>query len=90
MSEIRITSTELARSLGEVLGRLRYRGDSFVIEKNGKPVAILSPYPAESPRSLKNALRAWLEAGERDEDLAKVLEELRSRDRELEDPWESR
>ena len=89
MAEIHISSTELARSIGDVLGRLRYRGDSFIIEKNGTPVARLAPYPGEQRSSLKDIVRTWMEAGEHDETLADLLEEVGRNDRPPEDPWES-
>lgn len=90
MSEIRISTTELVRSIGEVLGRFRFGGESFIVEKNGKPVAILSPYPATTKRSLKETLRAWVGAGELDERLADLLDEVGRSDAPLEDPWVSR
>ena len=34
--ETRITPTELARSLSDVLNRVRYRGERFRIERNGE------------------------------------------------------
>lgn len=89
MSEIRISSTELPRTIGEVLGRLKYRRDSFIVEKSGKPVALLSPYPGPRSRGLKEVLGAWVMAGERDEDFADLLEEVGRADPPLEDPWAS-
>lgn len=41
--ETTITATELAKSLSDVLNRVRYRGESFVIERGGRPVATLAP-----------------------------------------------
>ncbi|HEX2172280.1 MAG TPA: type II toxin-antitoxin system prevent-host-death family antitoxin [Dehalococcoidia bacterium] len=41
--ETRITATELARALSDILNRTRYRGESFVIERNGDPIAALVP-----------------------------------------------
>ncbi len=38
-----ITATEFARTLSDVLNRVRYRGERFVIERNGEPIAALSP-----------------------------------------------
>ena len=38
-----ITATELARSLSDILNRVRYRGESFIIERAGEPVAALTP-----------------------------------------------
>ena len=39
----KITATDLARNLSEVLNRVRYRGERFLIERNGEPVAALYP-----------------------------------------------
>ena len=41
--EYRISATELARRLGDILGRIRYRSESFIVERNGKPVARIGP-----------------------------------------------
>ena len=45
--EGRISSTQLARKLGDILGRVRYRGESFVVERNGDPFARLVPGPRD-------------------------------------------
>lgn len=39
----KITATELSRNLSDVLSRVQYQGESFVIERNGRPVAVLEP-----------------------------------------------
>lgn len=39
----KITATELARDLSDVLNRVRYRGESFAVEQNGEVVAEISP-----------------------------------------------
>lgn len=41
--ETRITATQLAKSLSDILNRVRYRGERFVIERGGEPVATLGP-----------------------------------------------
>jgi len=41
-----ITATELARNMSDVLSRVRYRRETFRVERNGAVVAILEP-PAE-------------------------------------------
>jgi len=87
--EHRISSTELARNLGDVLGRVRYLGDTFIVERNGDPVARLSPVPDASPSTVREALRAWGEAGEPDAAFARDLEWVEAADREPEDPWGS-
>ncbi len=45
----RITATEVARNLSDVLNRVRYRGESFVVERAGEVVAqIVAPKPETS------------------------------------------
>ena len=56
----KITATELARSLSDVLSRVHYKGESFVIERNGELVATLEPpdtKPTITLRELLNRLR---------------------------------
>ena len=45
--ESKISATELARRLSDVLNRICYRGERFVVERNGEPVATLGPAGAE-------------------------------------------
>jgi prevent-host-death family protein len=84
-----ITATELVRSIGDVLGKVRYRGDSFVIEKNGTQVAKLVPVdrPGAS-KSLHAFLSAWLE-GPQDLEFADLLEQIDREDQPLEVPWDT-
>lgn len=39
----RISATRSARNFSELLNRVYYRGEEFVIERGGKPVARLAP-----------------------------------------------
>ena len=41
--EARISATDLSRSLSDVLSRVRYREERFVIERNGEAIALLTP-----------------------------------------------
>ena len=41
--ETKITATEPAKNLYDILNRIRYRGERFVVERNGEPVATLAP-----------------------------------------------
>lgn len=51
--ETTITATELAKSLSEVLNRIRYRGERFVIQRNGEQVAALTPIGRTSTVTLR-------------------------------------
>ncbi|GMU39589.1 MAG: hypothetical protein AMXMBFR23_04550 [Chloroflexota bacterium] len=42
-SETRITATELSRNLSDILNRVRYAGERFVIERGGEVVGTLEP-----------------------------------------------
>ena len=84
-----ISATELARQLGDVLGRIRYRGETFVIERNGKPIARLIPAGRTKPGKLLEALNRWREAGGPDHELASALARIGAADREPGDPWVS-
>lgn len=87
--EHRISATELARTLGDVLARVRYRGDSFAVERNGKTVARVVPAPEGSATTLREAVAAWRAAGEPDHAFADVLERVNRADRPPENPWAS-
>jgi prevent-host-death family protein len=87
--EHRISSTELVRRLGDILGRVRYRGDTFTVERNGDPVARLVPMADASPTSVRESLRAWRGAGAHEPGFAEALEEVARADRPPEDPWGS-
>lgn len=89
MSETRITSTELARKVGDVLGRVRYAKESFVVVRNGVPVARLTPFSTASPCSLRELFRRWKESGECDESFADTLEQIGREDSPLENPWDT-
>jgi antitoxin (DNA-binding transcriptional repressor) of toxin-antitoxin stability system len=41
--EKRITATEMARTLSEVLNKVAYAGDEYIVERNGKAVCKIVP-----------------------------------------------
>ena len=87
--EHRITATELARKVGDVLGRVRYRGDSFVVERNGDPVARIVPVHTSAVGTVADALRAWRSAGPPDPSFADDLELVNSWDEAPDLEWAS-
>ncbi|MBM3471486.1 MAG: type II toxin-antitoxin system Phd/YefM family antitoxin [Armatimonadetes bacterium] len=88
--EHRISATELARNLGDILNRVRYRGDAFVVERNGKRVARIIPLPGVPRTSVRDALAAWRAAGAPDAAYAGDLERISAADRVPEDEWSVR
>ena len=83
-----ISATDLARRLGDVLGRVRYRGESFIVERNGEPIARLAPLATRSHGTIAEALRAWREAAPADSKLARDLERVNRADQPPENPWD--
>jgi antitoxin (DNA-binding transcriptional repressor) of toxin-antitoxin stability system len=51
MSAKKLTVTEVARNFSEILGRVRFKGERFILLKGGKPVAELRP--AKGPAHLR-------------------------------------
>ena len=85
-----ISATELARNLGDVLAKVRYRHDSFVIERHGTPVARVVPIErAETEATLAEALASWCQGFAEDRTLADDLTSIGAADRPPENPWES-
>lgn len=85
----RITASELARRLGDILGRVRYRGESFVVERHNVPIAQVGPIPHAPAISLRQAALTWMTATETDRDFADDLDRVSRADRAPRNPWDS-
>jgi antitoxin (DNA-binding transcriptional repressor) of toxin-antitoxin stability system len=84
-----ISATELVRSLGDVLSRIRYRGESFLVERNGAPVARLEPAAGTAPSTLGSALAAWRAITMPDPAFAEDLARVNAADQPPASPWDS-
>jgi prevent-host-death family protein len=51
--ETRITATELARNLSDILNRVRYKGERFRIVRNGDILAVIEPAAAPPARTFE-------------------------------------
>lgn len=72
-----ITATDAARNLSDVLNRVRYQGESFVILRNGEEVGVLSPVSHGAPATLRELARLVEETGFPDDRFADDLESVR-------------
>ena len=73
-----ITATELARNLSDILNRVRYQGERFVVTRAGDVIAVLEPQK-EGPKKLTVAEFRRKFAGVRvPEGFADALEQIRS------------
>jgi len=88
--ETKITATELARNLSDILNRARYRGERFRVERNGETVAIIEPPPKKSI-TWGELLELWPTLPQPDpeywDELQKIID---SRSKEMpRSPWDS-
>ena len=88
-----ISVTEAARNFADIVSRVFYRGERFVLERGGKPVAQLIPVPrggrlGDLPGLLEDVPHLSIEEAEA---LGRDVNEARDSLPELhdEDPWES-
>jgi prevent-host-death family protein len=73
MKELVISVTQAARRFADCVNRVRYQGTSFVLHKNGVPVARIVPIESTSGADLERlavALREAREEAELDEEAA--------------------
>jgi prevent-host-death family protein len=52
-----VTATEAARRFSDLLDAVEHRGDSFMISRKGRAVAVVSPARPRSGKALKQFLR---------------------------------
>jgi len=74
--ETKITATELARNLSDILNRVRYRGERFIVERNGETVAAIEPTVEVKHMTLGEFLEWWPTLPKPDEDFWKDVEEI--------------
>ncbi len=98
MDKVSISVTEAARNFAECVNRARYQGTTFVLLKNGRPVARIVPEaPAErkatTGRELAEALRTALTDTRLGQDEADAwkrdLDEARAQDAPPVGKWQS-
>jgi hypothetical protein len=87
--EHRITASLLARRLADVLSRVRYRGDTFLVERHNVTVARIEPAGDDSRAPLQDAARAWMDFAANDPSFAADLERVSAADRPPRNPWDS-
>ena len=76
--ETTITATELSRSLSDILSRVRYKGETFIVERNGEPVATLAPPVPAKRMTWGEFLEMMKELPPADPDFADDLEMIQA------------
>jgi prevent-host-death family protein len=86
----RITATELARNLSDVLNRIRYKGERFVVVRNGEELARLEPRPEYRRMTFREFVEVVRSAPKPDDEFLEDLRQIRAAQDSLpESPWES-
>lgn len=86
----RVTATEAARRFSDLLNRVRYAGESFVIVRGDEEIGQLVPAEPNRPLTLRGLLDILASEGAPDPELADDLEAIQ-REQPLagETPWPS-
>jgi antitoxin (DNA-binding transcriptional repressor) of toxin-antitoxin stability system len=76
-----ITATEAVKDFSTLLNSLKFRGDHYIIQRSGKPVACMFPFDeatkSRALKELKSILDELPRLNEDIEDFAAALEALR-------------
>lgn len=86
----RVTATDAARRFSDLLNRVRYAGESFVIVRGGEEIGQLVPAEPNHPLTLRGLLEVLASEGAPDPEFADDLEAIQSEQPSVgEAPWPS-
>ena len=75
--EKRITATQAVRDFSELLNKIKFKGDRYIIERSGKPVAQMEPVrEAKKTTTLKELKSLLKELPRLDEELDSFAADL--------------
>ena len=71
-----ITAAQAARNFSEILSRVKFRGESFIVERNREPVCRIEPLGRRKPLTADNFEEFWEHLPRPDSEFADDLEEI--------------
>jgi antitoxin (DNA-binding transcriptional repressor) of toxin-antitoxin stability system len=84
-----VSATEAVRSFSDLLNRIRYRGEEFVVERAGEPICRMTPAAPAKTLSLRDLASLLREIPKPDAGYASdVRKASRSQRRPPRSPWE--
>ena len=86
---VRISATEAARNLSDLLNRVRYRGERFTVVRGGEEVAEIVPAMPGGGVTLVELRRALAPLGPPDEGFLDDLGRIRAEQPPAEPSWRS-
>ncbi len=82
-----LTASDAARSFSDVVNRVFYRRESFVVERGGEAVCKIEPVGPMS-MTFGELVKEWVQDSVVDEDYLNTVAELRAQQPRLpKDPW---
>ena len=85
----RITATEAARKFSEILNRVAYKGETFIVERSGQVVCENSPPPSKKGISTKELVEFLRSVHYPDKAYFKTLEKItRGQPKVAPSPWD--
>lgn len=87
----KITATEAARTFSDVIARVHYRGEEFIVEKGGQPVCRISPVGHGATKStVGDVIDLLASMPPFDDEYRKTVLELTRKQQKLpRSPWDS-
>jgi antitoxin (DNA-binding transcriptional repressor) of toxin-antitoxin stability system len=79
----RISATKAVRDFSELLNRIRFKGDHYIIERSGKPVALMEPIKDVKHAGTLKEIKFLLK------ELPPLDDELEAFAEDLEDIWKA-
>jgi antitoxin (DNA-binding transcriptional repressor) of toxin-antitoxin stability system len=73
-----ITATQLARSLSDILNRVQYRSETFVVQRNGETIATIAPAGPRLGTTLQDVAEALKDLKMPGDGFADDLEEIQA------------
>lgn len=84
----RVSATEAARTFSDLLNRIRYRGEEFVVERAGEPVCRMTPAAPTKRLTWRDLVSVLRETPEPDAGYAAAVRRAaRSQGRPPRSPW---
>lgn len=87
MTTTTVSTTEVARHLGDYLARVKHKGERFLLTKNDQPIAELLPVGG-SRRARWGDLTAAITRLPREPTFADDLEKVNEVDQPTKNPWD--
>ena len=82
-----VSATEAARTFSDILNRVRYRGETFIVERGGEPICRIEPATVPSGK-LSDVVRLMEAAQKLDDGWADAVERATKKQPKLpRDPW---